>query len=169
MATPGMDVPRKEPPQMEPYLEFFVPGVPAPGGSKRGFYNKKLGRVLMVPASEKTKPWMAQVSAFAMEARQKQAKAVLIGLPILLWIEFTLPRPQAHFRTGQHQGELKPTAPRFSTSKPDLTKLVRSTEDACTGIIYQNDSQVAIQNVTKRYCDPGEMPGACIKLFMLTQ
>jgi Holliday junction resolvase RusA-like endonuclease len=154
-------------PRMEPYIQFFVPGIPAPGGSKRGFYNKKLGRVLMVPASNKTKPWMVQVSAFALEAMQRQNKATMLGLPILLWIEFKLLRPQCHFRTGQHKGKLKPRAPRFSTSKPDLTKLVRSTEDACTGILWHDDSQVAMHNLTKRYCDPGEVPGASIKVFLL--
>jgi Holliday junction resolvase RusA-like endonuclease len=153
-------------PQLPLHVSFFVPGVPAPGGSKKGFFNPKLNRVLMTPASKKTKPWMAQVSAFAMEAVQKGKGTVLTGA-VLLWIEFRMPRPQNHFRTGQHEGELKPNAPHFCTKKPDLTKLVRSTEDACTGIVWGDDSQVVIQNVSKVYCDPGQTPGAQIGVYLL--
>jgi Holliday junction resolvase RusA-like endonuclease len=151
------------------HVEFFVPGNPAPGGSKKGFYNKKLNRVLMVPDSEKTKPWMAVISACAMEAvrNPQTGKGTVLCDPVLLWIEFRLARPKSHYRSGKHASELKPDAPRFSTSKPDTTKLVRALEDACTGIVWHDDSQVAMQNIVKRYADPNEIPGAHVKVYLM--
>jgi len=148
--------------QLPLYVEFFVPGTPATAGSKKGFFNKKIGRVLMVPASDKTRPWMAQVSAYALEA-VKDKGVVLMG-PLLLWVEFRLKRPKGHFRSN---GELKPNAPRFSTSKPDLDKMVRALADACTGIVWHDDSQVAFENVSKVYTNPGEIPGANVKVYLL--
>jgi Holliday junction resolvase RusA-like endonuclease len=45
-------------------------------------------------------------------------------------------------------------------TRPDATKLWRPTEDALTGIVWRDDSQIIRQLVRKRYCGPGEVPGA---------
>ena len=134
-------------------IQFFVPGTPAPGGSKQGFYNKKLKRVLMVPASKKTKPWMQAVQV---AARQAYSGELLTG-PIVLTITFQFLRPKRHYRTGRYASLLKPTAETFVQVKPDLTKIIRSTEDAMKGIIWRDDSQVVKQNTQKFYVerDPG--------------
>jgi crossover junction endodeoxyribonuclease RusA len=155
--------------QLPLHVEFFVPGTPAPGGSKKGFYVKNLNRVVMAPASSKTKPWMAQVAAFAMEAVRdpKTGKGTVLSGALLLWVEFRMPRPKNHFRTGKHAGEVKTDAPHLCTKMPDLTKLVRALEDACTEIVWYDDSQVAMQNTSKVYCDPGEIPGASVKVYLL--
>lgn len=128
---------------------FFVPGKPAPGGSKKGFYIKSIGRVVMAPANDKTKPWMGIVSAFAKEAYGGE----LLSGALRLILEFRLLRPKNHYGTGKKANVLKATAPTYSTSKPDLTKLERSTEDALTGIIFRDDSQVAKKVTEKRYVE----------------
>lgn len=151
--------------QLPLYVEFFVPGTPATAGSKRGFYNKKLGRVLMSPASDKTRPWMATVSAYALDAIKD--KGVILMGPVLLWAEFRLARPKSHFQGGKRSGELKPTAPRFSTSKPDTLKCGRAIEDAMTGIVWHDDAQVAIENLSKVYANPSQIPGATVKVYLL--
>jgi len=151
----------------KPYVEFFVPGKAAPGGSKRGFYNAKLKRVLMTPASKATKPWMAIVSAYAMEAMTVTGKHILVRDAILLWIEFVMQRPKWHFRTGKRASELRPDAEKWHTYKPDLTKLCRSTEDALTQLVWADDSLVAMHNLQKRYANPNETPGAHVKVFLL--
>ena len=153
----------------KPYLDFFVPGRAAPGGSKRGFYSPKLKRVLMTPASKATKPWMAIVSAYAMEAMNAAGQAVsnIQTVAMLVWIEFLMERPKKHFRTGKHAGELRPDAQKWHTVKPDLTKLCRSTEDAMSGIVWRDDSLIAMHNLQKRYANPNETPGAHVKVFLL--
>ena len=130
-------------------VRFFVLGRPAPGGSKKGFYIKSIHRVVMAPASDKTKPWMAVVSAYAKIAYSGE---LLLGA-LKLTLEFHLLRPKNHYGTGKKANVLKASSPIYSTVKPDLTKLERSTEDALTGIIFRDDSQVAKKVTEKRYVE----------------
>jgi Holliday junction resolvase RusA-like endonuclease len=159
---------------MEPYLELFVPGAPATAGSMKGIWNPKAkckdgrpGKVILIQDHERSMPWMTNVQGHAMQAMAGKAR-IETG-PVLLWIDFHLVRPKSQFRTGAHEGELRTDVPQFSTShtRGDLTKLTRCVEDGMTGIVWTDDSQVAVQNTSKVYCDPGEVPGANIKVFLL--
>jgi len=127
---------------------FFVPGLPAPGGSKRGFYNAKLKRTLLVEANpEKNRNWRAAVALAASEA---MAGHELFSGPLMVHINFRMPRPKAHFNA---KGCLKKTSPEWHTSKPDITKLARSTEDAMTGVIWKDDAQIAHSVAYKLYAE----------------
>lgn len=124
-------------------VKFFVPGVPAPGGSKRVFYNKKTGRAIVTDDCKRNKDWRALV---VMAARQ-HCRVALEG-PLALSITFYMPRPKAHYGANG----VKLTAPSFHTVKPDATKLLRSTEDALSDAgVWRDDAQVAIQRVIKLY------------------
>jgi Holliday junction resolvase RusA-like endonuclease len=143
---------------MNTKMEFFVPGKPAPGGSKTGFYIKSVNRVVMSPACKRTKPWMATVSAFA---KLHYQGPLLIG-PVRVMIIFCFLRPKNHYGTGKNASILKASAPKYHTVKPDTTKLFRSTEDAMVGIIYRDDSQVMHGPSEKVYVDRD--PGAQITI-----
>lgn len=139
---------------MDSELKFFVPGIPAPGGSKTGFYNKKLNRVLMSPASKNTKPWMQAVAG---TVRSLYDGAPLTG-PLRLHMQFRMLRPKGHYGSGKNAGVVKERyVPALPTVKPDLTKLVRATEDALTGILWIDDTQVVAGVYSKIYVerDPG--------------
>jgi Holliday junction resolvase RusA-like endonuclease len=135
-------------------IEIFVPGKPAPGGSKTGFYIKKINRVVMTPASKKTKPWMQLVRSMA----ETEYQGELLTGPLKFKMEFRILRPKGHFGTGKNAGVIKD---RFIHAmpevRPDLTKYVRSTEDALVGVIWRDDSQVCVQENAKVYVsrDPG--------------
>ena len=132
-------------------ITFFVPGIPRPGGSKRGFFNAKLKRVIITEDNKRSKDWRASVAQAASEAVEQ----ALDG-PLRARFEFVMPRPRGHY--GK-RGTLKSNAPLYHHIRPDATKLVRSTEDALKGIIWRDDSQIVTQHATKRY---GEQPGALI-------
>lgn len=151
-------------------ISFFVPGIPAPGGSKKAFVLKRRdGSIVrrangspMVnitdAAGEKNKNWRAIV---ALTARTEYSGDPLAG-PLAVSMIFTVPRPKSHFRSN---GQLKPSAPRYHTSKPDSLKLARSTEDALTGILWVDDSQVQFERgPLKEY---GERPGCMIRVRLL--
>ena len=121
-----------------PSYKFFVPGVPAPGGSKR-----HIGGGRMIDACKRNAPWRAMVALAAMEAGCKPMDG-----PLLLSIGFNMPRPKGHYRKD---GTLKPNAPHFPTVKPDTTKLVRALEDALKGIAWTDDAQVVTQIARKNY------------------
>jgi len=134
-------------------IEFFVEGIPKPGGSKRGFIiRRKSGRqgVSIVDACKKSKDWKALVSTVASRAMSKKGLSPMAGM-LLMSVEFYLPRPKSHYVSGKEERGVRDSAPEFHTKKPDLTKLIRSTEDALTGIVWMDDSQVFSQYAMKFY------------------
>lgn len=148
--------------QQETAVTFFVPGVPQPGGSKRGFamQNKATGkwRAVITEDAKKNAPWRAVVALAAREAISEPFTG-----PVVVSFEFRMPRPRGHYGSGRNLGVLKAGAPVMHTNKPDRTKLMRSTEDALTGIAWRDDTQVVDGPTSKRYTDDGR-PGCLITI-----
>lgn len=140
-------------------IRFSVDGIAKPGGSKRGFAfrrkNGKLGVALADASGQAGKDWRASVAhaaRLAMEAQQLP----LSSAPLAVEMTFRVLRPKGHFRTGKNAHVLRDTAPASPTNKPDVLKLARSAEDACTGIIWRDDSQTVQLSLAKVYADrPG--------------
>lgn len=135
-------------------LDIIVEGRPAPGGSKSGYINKRSGKIIIAPASKYTKPWMELVTSAAKEAHQGELLECAISLTVI----FKLSRPKNHWRVNGELSKAGLGRP-HPTVEPDLTKLLRSTEDALTGILWKDDAQVVRQGTSKRYCRYGELPG----------
>jgi Holliday junction resolvase RusA-like endonuclease len=138
-------------------IQVWVPGVPQPGGSKRGFYNPRLGRVIITDANAKVKPWRASVSQAASEVVSEMLEG-----PLRVRFDFVFPRPKGHFGSGKNATVLKRNAPQYPVVKPDATKVIRSTEDALKGILWRDDSQIVTQAATKRY---GAQAGCLIRVI----
>ena len=140
-------------------LRTFVPGTPAPQGSKR-----HVGGGRLIESSKKVAPWRETVAA-SLTGRVEPAKNAVI-----IEMSFFLKRPMSHYRTGKHAGELKDWAPTVIVTKPDLDKLVRSTCDAITmsGII-RDDSQIVEILAGKHYADPGEPTGVELRICERTE
>lgn len=136
-------------------VSFTVPGIPAPQGSKNPFGGE---------ANPNTRPWRAAVTFEAREAR-RQIALKQFGGPIALSAVFSFPRPKSHFRTGKNAAELRPDAPKFKASKPDLDKLLRALCDGITDSgLWRDDAQVATVIATKTYL--GE-PGVLVEIVPL--
>lgn len=113
---------------------LFVPGRPAPQGSK-SFKGMRGGKPILVESSDYLAPWRETVAW--------HARAVSRGLtagPITLTLTFVLPRPVATPK--------KRTPP--AIKYPDVDKLSRAVLDALTGIAFANDSQVTDLRARKR-------------------
>ncbi len=155
---------------MTPLIDFFIPGLPRPGGSKTAkAVFRKDGSMVTVPNgrggvrplitvrddAKGNADWKALVAHFAQQAvRARPEFPVPPGQPLLLQVVFTMPRRKGDYRSS---GEVKSTAPIYHTVKPDGTKLMRSTEDALTGILWADDAQVSAPLPLKVY---GTKPGA---------
>lgn len=136
-------------------VSFFVPGIPAPGGSKKGFaFRRKNGTtgVAITEDCKRSAPWRAIVQHAVAQA----VTGPPLEGPVVLDVTFVLPRPKGH--SGARG--LKPSAPAFPTTKPDATKLLRPLEDACKGMLWRDDSQIVEQIVRKRYADAYNPVGA---------
>lgn len=148
-------------------IRFFVPGIPRPGGNKKpcAVYNRegkpvtKDGRLILSvrEGNEKTREWRTDVRAAAQEVFKD---APLAG-PVVLRAHFFFPRPKSHYGTGRNANTLKASAPKQITKAPDCTKLMRSLEDALSGVVWLDDSQVVLQLAQKSW---GERPGAVVEI-----
>jgi Holliday junction resolvase RusA-like endonuclease len=145
-------------------ISFRVLGLPAPQGSKRAFRNSHTGRIHMVESSAKVKPWRQDVAAAAVRYIEGLNVAgvgwELLTGPVRLQIMFVLPRPKGHWRTGRNAHLLRDSAPAYPAGKPDISKLVRATEDALTNVVWRDDSQVVELIAAKMYVNGNERPGA---------
>lgn len=135
-------------------ITFFVPGVPIAKGSKRAFTLPNSRRVVMTETNASTqKPWMSSVGYTCQEEMKKAGFTLLgKGVPVLLALEFRMPRPQTHYYQGQRRhGELRDDAPRWCPVTPDKDKLARCIYDALKGVAYYDDAQVVTGGNDKVY------------------
>lgn len=149
-----------EEPEVEtpkPLFEVAVRGLPGPQGSKR-----HVGGGRMVESSEKVKPWREAVVWTAVVARQKIKGFMALDEPLRADFVFSFDRPKGHMGTGRNAGLVRPSAPLRPHVVPDLSKLVRSTEDALkTAGVYRDDALITdFGQVGKWYSsDHGRVPG----------
>jgi Holliday junction resolvase RusA-like endonuclease len=129
-------------------IELVVYGMPAPQGSKKFVGTTKTGRGLLVESSKKVKPWRMDVKAAA-EALREQLGGTLEG-PLQASMVFTLAKPTSAPKTRRT----------WADKKPDLSKLLRSTEDAITdaGLWIDDARVVEYSRLAKVF--PGEDPEA---------
>lgn len=119
---------------MSATLSFFVPGIPAPQGSK---VRTKWG---VREDNANTQPWRDSVMWAARDARLRDRMEIITD-PVHLYLEFRFPHLKAHRRAN---GELKPNAPWIKQTSPDLDKLARAVCDAITGAgVWRDDALVA--------------------------
>jgi crossover junction endodeoxyribonuclease RusA len=80
----------------------------------------------------------------------------------------TFARPKSHLGTGRNAGVVKESAPVWHTTYPDGDKSARAVGDSLTeaGVIV-DDAQIAVWLISKRWCDPGDRPGAEIIVEVL--
>ena len=146
-------------------ISFFVPGIPAPGGSKRFVgHSKKTGRAILIDAAgERNKNWRSIVGVCG-SAEMRKRGILYYSYALRVRFDFIMPRPKSHFNS---KGDLKPSAPFYHTVKPDALKLARSTEDALTGIVWADDAQTAMLEVSKCYAGKGEPCGCQVTIQSL--
>jgi Holliday junction resolvase RusA-like endonuclease len=137
-------------------IEFVVYGSPAPQGSKKFVGTTKAGRGLLVESSKKVKPWRMDVKAAAEAARAQHGT---ITGPLVVTMVFTLPKPASAPKRRRT----------WPDRKPDLSKLVRSTEDAITDAgLWEDDARIVDCCASKAF--PGEAvralraPGVFIRI-----
>jgi len=149
-----------------PSLRIEVYGQPAPQGSKRAFINKHTGRAAVIESShDRVRSWRQAVLEATLNSVIQPAFQTFTG-PVHLLVTFRLPRPRSHYRTGKNAHLLRDQAPLFPAGTPDLSKLVRSTEDALTDAgAWADDAQVVrctSQKIYARATDLSELSGAII-------
>lgn len=146
-------------------IAFDVIGLPGPQGSKR-----HVGGGRMIESSAKVKPWREAVKHAAIAAYGPWNASTPLGAllpfpldrPLRVRMVFTLPKPASAPKRRQT----------WPDRKPDLSKLVRSTEDALTDAgLWKDDARVVELTTVKRYPGEGEdalpVPGVRIRVEVI--
>lgn len=136
-------------------VTFTVHGRPAPQGSKKVVGSKKNGKAILVESSKGVKPWRQDVALYAFEAMRGKP---LFTTAVFLEVTFFMARPAS----------ISPKKRMWPCVAPDLSKLVRSTEDALKGIVWYDDSLVVSTRSHKRYSEDGRT-GAIITVRAMTE
>lgn len=142
-------------------IEFFVPGVAAPAGSKKAFgFKRRDGSVgaTVVDDCKRTKPWQESVRWAATEAYH----GPLLTGPLSAEFEFVRLRPKGHY--GKKGLNKKGESTTYPTTTPDLLKLARAVEDALTAVVYVDDSQIVTETLRKVW---GDAPGVYVTITEL--
>jgi Holliday junction resolvase RusA-like endonuclease len=131
-------------------IEIHVPGEPAPQPRPRVYRTPKGIRAVSVQGKVKT--WRERI---ILAAQQQYVGPPLEG-PLMLRIEFYLPRPKRLMRKKD------PITPVPCDKKPDLDNLVKAVKDGLGTVVWHNDSQVASLHASKYYAAKGGATGARI-------
>lgn len=152
-------------------LTITVHGIPGPQGSKR-----HVGGGVMIESSKKVKPWRQDVKAAALAAIAELPGWAPLDGPLAASIVFTT-REQPTTRPAWWPAGLRwSKSLRWRpASTPDLSKLLRATEDALTGVVWKDDARVVeYARLAKYYAGddaPGVLPygsGAVIRVWRLS-
>lgn len=135
-------------------------GLPAPQGSKKFFgVSKTTGKARIGDTSPNLVPWRNAVSDAASRELDRLDRPAPFSVAVSLLVWFTFDRPVSVKRSKR---------PHMSIA-PDLSKLVRSTEDALkdAGVI-KDDSLIILLSAGKSYVGEAayalDRPGAFIRL-----
>jgi len=120
----------------------------APLAQRRHKARRAGNRIIMYDPSSKDKEnFMKECALYAPINPLDGAISVII--------EFSMPRPKSHYRTGKYSHILKDSMPTYHTSKPDIDNLIKFYLDAMTGLYWRDDAIVYDVHATKIYSDKG--------------
>lgn len=152
-------------------IEFTVLGFPAPKGSVRAAGNQ------VIPSGSPQNR-NAQKS-WGQDVREAASKALdlalgvgnfaipFMGVPVRVTIVWRMQRPLGHYhKKGAKAGQIRDGMPKYHTTKPDSSKLLRCLEDDLNKLVFDDDSRIAETMMRKVYADPGK-EGAWVKIELL--
>ena len=129
--------------------------IPAPQGSK-SYKGMRNGKPILAESSKKVAPWRYAVATAARSA-MLAAGWMTLDCAVELAVIFYLPAPKT-----MPKGRTAPT------TYPDLSKLVRSTEDALVAAKIVKDDARFIREVSEKEYAIGRPPGAWIRVRAMT-
>lgn len=155
---------------IDAHLTFEVLGHPAPAGSKTNMPRRRFPVTLhsmrdflaafpLVDANKDAAGWKKIVSQTAAAAMLRDRRPLMEG-PLYVELVFRRERPKVHFTTKglSSEGLRRP----YPATKPDVLKLARAVEDACTGHVWKDDALIVKEVLRKVWCEDGQFEGVTV-------
>lgn len=140
-------------------MEITVYGKPSPQGSKKFMGTTKAGKGIIMENSPKLIPWRNAVSEAAVKELDRLERPAPFSCALFVVMIFTFARPKS----------VKVSKRPYVSVYPDLSKLVRATEDALTDAgVWDDDALVVGTESRKHYANEGlaalDRPGCYIRI-----
>lgn len=135
-------------------IKLIIPGPPVGQGSVRALRSARAGAPSIIRPNnpEQLARFRADIRTAVDDLDEPTRAALPLEGPVAVGILASLARPRAHYRTGAHFDELRPSAPVLPTRTPDIDKVARAVLDALVSAgVLDDDAQVAELIVWKRY------------------
>jgi len=131
-------------------IQFTVYARPEPQGSMKGFVLPGKGgrkpRAILTSDNKKLKPYRQELTNTALIALEEAGGGIPFAakhVPVHLVVDFFLERPVSIPKKRSQM-----------VVRPDASKLLRATEDALTGVLWQDDAQIVSVGMKKHYGTP---------------
>lgn len=115
-------------------IELSIPGVPIPLKRHAGCGNRTYD------------PNVARKTAFAWKVKALVSLDLTAFKAHKVFLEYHMPIPKSYSKKGALKLEMEP-----HTNRPDLSNLIKFTEDALEGILWDDDKQISEINAKKVY------------------
>ena len=87
--------------------------------------------------------------------------------PLYLMLAIVRRRPSAHLGTGRNAAVVKERyRPLLPVGRPDTVKMARAAEDALTGFLWADDSQIVQHSLYKVFADQAGLDPAAEGLYV---
>jgi Holliday junction resolvase RusA-like endonuclease len=140
-------------------LVMWVPGKAQTAGSKTAIVREgQKPRVLEAGSDAsraRKRTWRGDLKDAGEHARREQWELdAPTDVALAVRFVFVRSRPSDHMRTGRHAGVVKDWAiGARPVKRPDALKMARAAEDALTGVLWLDDSQIVTERLDKAFGD----------------
>lgn len=157
-------------------ISFFVPGRPQTAGSKTAVPMGARMGVIEAGSKEsrlRKKTWRGDLRDGALEALAGAGEHGAFALkpfdgPLELTVVIIRKRPSAHISSRRNLRTVKEWAELLlPVQRPDTLKIVRAAEDALTGVLWLDDSQIVRHHLHKAYADQVGLPNGLDGLYIV--
>jgi len=145
---------------MQRSIEFTIPGSPVAQGRPRFSTHGGFARAYDPKKSKEGKSVVRLCARDAMEL--DDGDGPIIG-PIIMMIQFGIALPKSSYR------KRVPVVRAWRTKKPDLDNLLKLVKDACSGVVFIDDNQIARVVAEKITCGQNELPYTKVLFKQLTE
>ena len=141
-------------------IRIVIPGTPVAQGRPRLTTIKGFARAY---DPKKSRDWKTMVRQYGEQAMVKHGIDEPLNGPLRMWVKFVMPLPKSAWR------KRTPVPEKWSIKKPDIDNLYKGIADGLEGVVFHNDSHIAVVTIEKRIAEQGKGPKTLIQITTIEE